>query len=83
MDQDLRRALIRAPANAIYVTLREPRDLIAAAKLIPRRDLTFVGPSILCEESLIEISRPVYVASDIAMTEAQRKALQWHTRRQT
>lgn len=81
MNADLRRALIRAPANAVYVSLISPRAFITEVGLIPRRDLTLAGPSILCEESLIEIDRPIHVASDVVMTDKQRQALQYHQRR--
>lgn len=78
---DLRKELIRAPTNAVFVSHYEPRHLIGIVNLIPRRDLTFVGVSILAEDALVEIDRPVVVANGVALSESQRKALQYHQRR--
>lgn len=80
-DSNLRRALLNAPRNAVYVSLIAPREFITEVGLIPRRDLTLAPPSILTEESLGEIDRPVYIASDIVLTPAQRQALAYHERR--
>lgn len=80
-DQRLRQALMRAVANAIYVHDGDPRPFMEAAKLIPRRDLTFVGVSILDEEALAEVDRPVVVDPGVVLTDKQHRALNWHRRR--
>lgn len=70
-----------APEDALFVIPQDFQYMIRLAIQLRREDVTFIPPTMLEEDVLAQVDRPVVVVAGLSLTAAQRDVLEWHRTR--